>query len=238
MKGYLLFLFSLMSIFLGGCTVVVGTSPTKLDYANEFVNNLTNDPQALDYFFLEKTYTIRGGGWILVEDDFGEVRAVDIYSFVRDTYAYDLDYFTDYSKPVDYLGGDVWEDYDGNLYEEGITSKKDLEKMAADLEKLKIEAMGESFAERFGLSEQRGQQVANLVSNWKKVSKTRGLTNADADAFSKKLLGFNLSSGIKAMEDFQAGNGKALDSLIAVAAKTNGVTPEQMNTIVSEMLTK
>jgi hypothetical protein len=238
MRGYLVLLMAISSIFLGGCNVVVGPSATKLDYANEFVDNLTNDPQALDYFFLEKTYTIRGGGWILVEDDFGEIRAVDIYSLVRDNYAYDLDYFTDYSKPVDFLGGDVWEDYDGNLYDEGVTSKKDLEKMASNLEKLKVEAMGESFAERFGLSEERGLHVASMVNNWKKVSKTRGMTDADADAFSKKLLGFNLNTGIKAMQDFNAGNSKPLESVVEIAAKTNGVSPEQMNTILSEMLTQ
>ncbi len=238
MKGFLVLIVAIGSIFLGGCSVVIGPSPTKLDYANEFVDNLTNDPNALDYFFLEKAYTIRGGGWILVEDDFGEMRAVDIYSLVRDTYAWDLDYFTDYSKPVDYLGGDVWEDYNGNLYEEKVTSKKDLEKMASDLEKLKVESLGESFAERFGLSEERGLQVANMVNNWKKVSKSRGMTEADADAFSKKVLGFNLTTGIKAMQDFNSGNTKPLESLVAVAAKTNGVSPEQMNTILSEMLTK
>ena len=238
MRGYLVLLLALGSIFLSGCNVVVGTTPTKLDYANEFVTNLTNDPNALDYFFLEKSNTIRGGGWILVEDDFGEIRAVDIYSLVRDTYAYDLDFFTDYSKPVDFLGGGVWEDYDGNLYEEGVTSKKDLEKVAADLEKLKVESLGESFAERFGLSQERGLQVAGMVNNWKKVSKTRGMTDADADAFSKKLLGFNLTTGIKAMQDFTTGNSKPLESVVEMAAKTNGVSPEQMNAILSEMLTQ
>lgn len=238
MKRNLVFLLFLLSIFLGGCTVVVGPTQSKLDLANEFVDNLTNDPAAFDAFFLEKTNTLRGGGWILVEDDFGEIRAVDIYSAVRDLYNYDLDYFTDYSKPVDYIGGNVWEDYDGNLYEEGITSKKDLEKMAADLEKLKVEAMGESFSERFGLSEERGLQVANLVSNWKKVSKTRGLTDADADSFSKKLLGFNLNTGIKAMEDFKTGKSESLESLVTEAAKTNGISPEQMNTILGEVLSK
>ncbi|MFI5390081.1 MAG: hypothetical protein ACHQYQ_01875 [Bacteriovoracales bacterium] len=227
----------LIAIVLTGCNVTVDTW-TKLDYANEFVDNLSNDPAAFDSFFLEKTYTVRGGGWILVEDDFGEIRAVDIYSLVRDHYSYDLDYFTDYSKPVDYIGGDVWEDYDGHLYEEGVTPKKDVEKIAAGLEKLKVEAMGESFSERFGLSEERGVQVAKLVSNWKKISNIRSLSEKDADAFSQKLLGFNLNSGIKAMDEFNTGNTKSLESLVATAAKTNGVSPEQMNEIISEFMKK
>ena len=238
MSRYLIILFSVATAFLSGCTVVVETTRTKLDYANEFVNNLTSDPNAFDAFLLEKVDTIRGGGWILVEDVFGEMRAVDIYSAIRDGYSWDLDYFVDHSKPVDYNGGGVWEDYDGHLYDEGVTSKKDLEKLAFDLEKLKVEALGESFSERFGLSEERGLKVAGMVSNWKKVSKTRDLTEADADAFSKRLLGFNLNAGIKAMNEFNAGKIQDLETLITTAAKTNGVSPEQMNTIINEIIRK
>ncbi len=231
-------LVSFLTMILASCTIVVGPTKTKLEYAQEFVNNLSNDPLAYDEFFLEKTNTQRGGGWILVEDDFGEIRAVDIYSLIRDSYTYDLDYFTDYSKPVDYIGNNNWMDYDGFIYEEGVTPKKDLEKIAANLEKLKVESMGESFSERFGLSEERGLQVANLVNNWKKVSSTRSLTEADADSFSKKLLGFNLNAGIKAMEELKEGNSKSLESLVATAAKTNGVTPEQMNEIMTDFMSK
>jgi len=40
------------------------------------------------------------------------------------------------------------------------------------------------------------------------------------------------------MQDFTTGNSKPLESVVEMAAKTNGVSPEQMNAILSEMLTQ
>jgi hypothetical protein len=226
------------ALLLTGCNVTTTVGKTKLDYANEFVANLSNDPAAYDYFYLEKAYTVSGGGWIVVQDDFGNMRAVDIYSYVRDAYAYDLDFFVNQSLAVYYVGGNTWSDYAGNLYEQDVTSKKDLEKMGAQLEAIKSEAVGQSLSAKFGLSEERGMQVAKLASNWKKVSKTRGLTEKDADAFSQKLLGFDLNAGVKAVEEFKTGKGEALENLLEKAAQVNGVSPEQLKEILADMLVK
>ena len=77
MKNLALILATLSTLVLVGChggshSGGGGTytpAPTKLELAEDFVDNLTFDPEALDYFLLEKTYTYQGGGWIVRHGD-------------------------------------------------------------------------------------------------------------------------------------------------------------------------
>ena len=237
MKKLALILLTLSSIVLVGCHGGTHTySPSKYDLATDFVDNLTFDPAALDYFLLEKTYTYQGGGWIVVEADDGFDYAIDIYSYLRDSYAYDLDYFDDFAVDVWSIGGGLWEDIDGNLYDEKSGSNKDLEKVAAQMEKLQVEAVGEGIAAKFGLSVERGQDMARIAQNWKKASATRAMTDADSDALSNELFGFDLSAGLKAIEELKSGDGESLNNLIEKAAEVNGVTPEHLNEVLTTIM--
>ncbi|RLA62831.1 MAG: hypothetical protein DRQ89_08475 [Epsilonproteobacteria bacterium] len=237
MKKLAVIIASVSTIFLVGCFGGGGGyTPTKYDYAISFVDNLTFNPAAFGNFWLEKTYTYQGGGWIVVEADDGFDYAIDIYSYVGDYYAYDLDYFDDYAVDVWGVGGGYWEDINGNLYEEGTGSEKDLEKVAAQMEKLQVEAVGEGIALKFGLSVERGQKMARIAKNWKKASKTRSMTDRDADALAKELFGFDLNEGMKAIKEFKNGDGESLTQLIEKAAEVNGVTPEHLNQLLMETM--
>jgi len=243
MKKLTLILATLSTLVLVGChggghSGGGSYTPSKYDLAQDFVDNLTFDPEAFGDFFLNKTYTYQGGGWIVVEADDGYDYAIDIYSFMRDAYAYDLDYFDDYSVDVweTYFGSGLWEDSYGNLYEEGTGATKDLEKIAATMEKLQVEAVGEGIAAKFGLSVERGQEMARIAQNWKKASATRSMTDADADALSNELFGFDLTAGLKAIEELKSGDGESLNQLIEKAAEVNGVTPEHLNQVLTTLM--
>jgi hypothetical protein len=242
MKNLALILTTLSTLVLVGCHGgshdggSYTPAPTKFELAEDFVDNLTFDPAAFGSFFLEKTYTYQGGGWIVVEADDGYDYAVDIYSYIRDAYAYDLDYFDDYAIDVWYAGAGYWEDIDGNLFEEGTGSEKDLEKVAAQMEKLQVEAVGEGIAAKFGLSVERGQEMARIAQNWKKASATRTMTDADADALSSELFGFDLTAGLKAIEGLKSGDSESLNNLIEKAAEVNGVTPEHLNQVLTTIM--
>jgi hypothetical protein len=220
---------TLSFLILVGCH-----SYSKYDYAREFVDNLNYESGKLDDFELDKTYTLQGSGWIIVEDKYGDDYAIDIYSYVRDSYLYDLDYFDDYAIEVHSVGLGLWEDYYGNLYEQGNESGKDLEKIAAQLENIKLEAVGEGISAKYGLSLDRGLKLAKIASNWKKASKTRTMTDADTDSLSQELFGFDLGQGIKAFEEYNRGDSTNFDELIKKAAQTNGITPEHINRIFKE----
>ncbi len=226
MKNSIILSFLALSLF--GCG-------GKSHLANQFISHLSNDPRSSIDYDLQKLHPERGGGWILVQGGL-EVRAIDIYSLSRVSYLNDLDYFNNHSRRVYLVGGNTWVDSDGILYEQKPTSQKDLEKLASEIEKGMVQDLGQSLSERFGLSEERGLKVADLVFAWNKVSAQRGITDSDADSFSKGLLGFDLNQGIKAYEELKIGKNEDFNNLLEIAAKTNGISPELLNQIIQEYI--
>ena len=213
--------------------------PNKED-VNEFINNLSNDAGSVDDYVLRKYKTEQGGGYIILEDDFGDVRGIDIYLGSRyDDYSSDLEFFDAHSFPVDPaddIGTNYYRDYDGNLYEETTITKKDLEHMGAILEKIKRGKIQKYVVNQFQLSEQRAETLSKMIFSWKKIDNKRGVTQEDIKIFSSKLLGFDYLEGIKAYISYIEGDETDFNLLMEKAADVNQTDPEHMKLLLQMFL--
>ena len=121
------------------------------------------------------------------------------------------------------------------VFEKTTTSSKDLDKAAAIVEAYQVEKMASGIASEFGLSDDRSIQVAKLAASWSKVSKTRALTNADADAFAQQLAGVNFAQINSADQAMMNGSMNEMNAIITKAAEVNGTTSENMSAIMSKL---
>ncbi|CAN5950677.1 unnamed protein product [Sphagnum jensenii] len=127
--------------------------------------------------------------------------------------------------------------FSSNLtFENGEGSTKDLDKAHALIESMQAEAIAQNIAANFGLSYDRSIQIAKMAQSWNKLSKTRALTDADADGVIQQLTGV---SG-EAMKDaetamLQNGNHAPLDAILESAAQINGTTSENMSAIMNQL---
>ena len=117
-------------------------------------------------------------------------------------------------------------------------SAKDLEKLAAFKETYKMKKMQDLLTYDFGLSEKRSENVAKLVLNWKRISKKRAMSDADADAFSKSLIGVNINKATEAFKKSLEGDKASFEGLIEKAAEVNGTSPENMKSLFDNLLLK
>ncbi len=117
-------------------------------------------------------------------------------------------------------------------------TSKDLEKVAAFKETYQMKKMQDLLTYDFGLSEKRSENVAKLVLNWKRISKNRAMSNADADAFSKSLIGVNINEATQAFKKSLEGDKASFDGLIEKAAEVNGTSPENMKSLLNGLLLK
>jgi len=202
--------------------------PTYGD-AQGFVDNLSNDVGAIDDYVLKKYETEQAGGYIILMDDFGDLRGIDIYLGSRySQYSSDMEFFDAHSFPVDDIGNNYFEDYSGNIYEETAVTKKDLEHMGAIIEKVNRGKFQKYVVNKFQLSEQRAESLSKLYLSWKKIEKKRGITKEDIKVFSSKLLGFDFVDGVSAYRTYLEGDGSDLNLLLEKAAEVNQTDPEHM----------
>jgi hypothetical protein len=217
---------ALSSLAMVGCNG--GRSETA---AERFVNNLNYD-DPFEYYRLAKDPTLQRG-YIVVSLDDGTYRAVDITDPDRWVQS-DLNFFWDESFRVWDAGNGYFEDVYGFLYEQTKVVSKDLEKVSGQIEKLRVQSVGEQLAANYGLSETRGIAVAKLLTQYKGLKKERALTQADLDSFSEGVLGFSLSKAEKSFQEFSRGDVQALDNLIDQAASANDTTPENIRQILGQ----
>lgn len=121
-------------------------------------------------------------------------------------------------------------------FEESETSSKDLEKIGAIAEEMRVAQSTELLSSEFGLSEDRAFKVAKLANNWNKVAKKRSMTPADANLFAKEVIGSDLAEVKEAMTEAAEGNEAGLSLLLEKAADLNGVSPEDMSEIMGEFM--
>ena len=120
-------------------------------------------------------------------------------------------------------------------FEKTAGETKDLEKAAALVEAFQVETMAGNLASQFGLSEDRSIEVAKLATSWNKLSKTRALTDADADSFSHELTGVSMADMNNAEKALADGSTGPLNAVLVKAAEVNGTTPENMSTIMMKL---
>ena len=205
-------------------------------------NNYTSTVQVV------KDKTLRGGSWVVIQitdqvtgDSWFVAGNLENYKpgmTVDELVAagFEQEWISPYTTTDGTVVPNVYVDGNGYLYEKTSASTKDLEKVAAFAEASAIAKTSEKLASQFGLSDERSLQVAKLVNNFSKISKNRAVTAADADSFSKELLGTDYAAFVNALNASQEGNSSMLNNLMEKAAQTNGVSPEHMEQIVSEMI--
>ena len=231
-------------------------SGPSYDRVQSFIDLLNSQYPYDSYFYLVKhpSQSATEGFVVVYSDDTGYV-AYDIANYrVGDSwYSYSqsadfqevyIDYtYSDSWGEVFYVGdafyNDFWGGYAGEfVFERSQDAFKDLEKVAAIKESYKVSKLGESFVSDFGLSEQRANKVAKMVVQWEKLGKARQLTDADANAFSKEMIGVDIAKAEQAYKELLAGDDSEMKSLVGEAAKVNGTSPEHMNALINQFIGK
>lgn len=155
-------------------------------------------------------------------------------------YDYEIVAYDEYGDAIyDYVAVQTYvptryQDYaTGITFEKVQASTKDIAKMVAIQEAAQISKSAEFLSSEFGLSLNRGKELAGLKAHWKKASK-KGMTASEVDSFSTELLGFSLTSGISALNSAASGDTSSLNALVEQSASVNGITPEH----ASQLMTK
>ena len=94
-----------------------------------------------------------------------------------------------------------------------------------------MEKSAKFLSSEFGLSLERGKELARLTAHWKKASK-KGMTASEQDAFATEALGFSITQGIEAV---QSNDASSLNTLVEQAAEANGITPEHATQLMTKV---
>ncbi|HXH74101.1 MAG TPA: hypothetical protein VNJ08_04005 [Bacteriovoracaceae bacterium] len=121
------------------------------------------------------------------------------------------------------------------IFTKVVADKMELEKAFALGEAFAIETMSRNIVAEFGLTEERAFKVATLAKAWEKLSKSRALTNADADTFAKELVGVSIVDMEKAYKSLADGYQAEMTEVMEKAAEINGTTPENMTLIMTKL---
>jgi hypothetical protein len=200
--------------------------------ANDIVSNLFHFTEDR---WEERSRTVTDSEYEYVDSgywDYDEVWDEDVWV---DTSGYE---WVDYSYTEYYDELVTYHYYEGNglVFDETDGKTKDLEKIGALAESGKINALGSAIASDYGLSESRSIELAKLATNYAKVSQNRAMTEKDLKSFSTEVLGTDLSTFQKAIENDKQGNENNLEDLIEKAAELNGTTPEHFSKIISNLM--
>ena len=139
-----------------------------------------------------------------------------------------------YVKKTKWVPTRYLDETSGFKFEKVSASSKDLAKITAIKEAAEIQKSAEFLSSEFGLSVQRGKEIASLKAHWKKASK-KGMTDSEVDAFSTELLGFSISSGLKAYHDSLDGDSSTLESLVNQSASLNSISPEHASKLMTKV---
>lgn len=121
------------------------------------------------------------------------------------------------------------------LLSETSTTNKDTLKRAAVTEQYLVVEMAKQVKGKFGLSAERSLKVAKAANHFRKYSSTRALTAEDTNAYASEIIGADFKSLERAYENTMKGNLSDLNSIIEKAAEKNGVSPEKMGQIVTQL---
>ncbi len=164
---------------------------------------------------------------------YAEYQPVYIHGTSYDSFGQETFYFGD-AYENNYYGT-----YAGEfVFDETSEAGKDLEKAYGLIDAHKTTKIGEALAAEFGLSEERGMRIAKLVSDWQKLSKSRSMTNADANIFSRELLGVDMNKAESAIVKHLQGDDSEVADLVKKAAQVNGTGPEQMNELLNTIFSQ
>lgn len=260
MKNVLCLVWLAMSVALVSCGgsssgPTPGPGPVvtpPVDKVNTFVNMLNNRYlYDSSYYVVKRPEQTATEGFVVVYSaDTGYI-AYDMKNYIvgdswssysnyaeyQPVYIHGTSYDSLYNETF-YFGDAYKNNYYGSyagefVFDETTEAGKDLEKAHAMIDAHKTAKIGEALASEFGLSEERGLRIAKLVGDWQKLSKSRSMTNADANIFSKELLGVDMSKAESAITKHLQGDDSEVSELVKKAAQVNGTGPEQMNELLT-----
>lgn len=186
----------------------------------DIVNSLQQFSETRSYQVQHTEWVSTGGYW---EYDYDTDSDYYVETGYYDTY-YTTEYYTY-----------VWYEGNGFRFETGTSASKDLESIAAGAADASKGLLADAISMRYGLSEDRSLQLANLAVAWNKIENSREMTDADKAVFSKEALGADLGQFEKAIESKAKGDQSQYQSLIQKAAKLNGTSPERAEQILSDL---
>lgn len=214
----------------GGSVSTGGVYFTHQQLAQEFVKRAYTDAGV--NLSLAKVDT-QQYGYIVVNSYYGtQAIYIDGWSVGTDIsrYMYSQNWWD-----VTYIGGGMYQDGRGFVYEETAATSKDLAKMTALKQQLDINSSAKGIQEQFGLSADRSQTLARLAVQLKNNPKA-SMTDADYDSYAKEIMGSSITTLKAALVKQAQGDSSEVADLIQKAAATNGVGPEQVTKILAAVI--
>ena len=133
-----------------------------------------------------------------------------------------------------YIAGPSAEIHKGLIFEEATPTSKDLEKMAAFKENLKLNRASKAISSLYGLSEERSFQLSKTILSWKKVSNQRAMTKRDLDHLTVEFAGVKASEIVESFKDLAKGDEARFNNLIERAAGVNEISPEAVKAMIQD----
>jgi len=135
---------------------------------------------------------------------------------------------------VDYPNG--WNNEPGQwTFEEQTLNIKDIEKATALRQEAKLNKVTNLLEMEYGFSESRAKEVTSVISNWKRLSKSREMTTEEANMFAMEVVGSDMASLEEAMINSALGDNSLLDELTNNAADLNGSSPEAISALIETL---
>ena len=98
------------------------------------------------------------------------------------------------------------------------------------------QALAHELVSNYGFSEERGQKIAQTFSTFKRIQKSRNLTDKDLNSFSELLLGSSYNTAKEAITSLAQGEAEGFESLVEKASAHNSVSPEGMKAVINSMI--
>jgi len=209
------------------------------DLVVSIMNVTSHDETKLGYTY--ETQYIEHEDREYISDDEAWDYGYDGYDYLNDSYYISYYWDEEVVTEIPYFYDVEVSDYHGSnglVFEEANSDKKDLEKIAAEMEGQEVSKAADSLIAKFGLSQERAIEVAKLQNAYSKISSKRSLTRKDQDTLTKQLVGTNYASAQAALEDHLNGDSAKMEELLDKAAEINGTTPEHMTEILGDILLK
>ena len=221
----------LLSIVAMGLTACGGSGSGGLTHsqlADEFVTSLNFD---LNYDVeLVKTNTQQFDYIVVYDFDLDTFDAYNLSSYYAgaDIGFYLDDYESTFFYDLDFIGGNVYEDFTtGIRFSKSKMTTTDSVKAQELVDGIKVKKATNQLTVQFGLAPARAKEIAGLALQLNGTDKSK-MTTYQYDQYSKAILGSSYSEVQAALSDKLSGNNAALDKVFSKAAKTNGVSKQSV----------
>ena len=126
----------------------------------------------------------------------------------------------------------------GTAASESSDESRDLIDTVSIHEEAQIAEAGLNFAKTYGLSEDKGVQIARTLDSWEALNRKRSRTEADVADFSQRLYGVKVADAQKALDSAVKGDISGVEAMNAQVAQYWGTTPETSKKILKKWFSK